>query len=831
VLEFRLLGPLEVRDGERLFDVRRKKQRALLAALALRAGDVVSTDRLVDELWGERAPRTARHALENYVSELRKIIGRDVILTRPSGYELHVEPDQVDVVQFERLVAEARGRGAGERAEKLTRALSLFRGPPLADLVFEPFAETEVPRLAELELAAREELVEAELELGRHADVVAVLEPLVAAHPFRERFRAQLMLALYRSGRQAEALAAYQEARRVLVEELGIDPSEELQELERGILRQDPDLRAPPRAREPTVAAPEPAPPPPRRPARKTVTIVFTELANAVALADELDPEPLRAVLDRYLDAARAAVERHGGTCGPVAGDAVLAVFGVPTTHEDDALRAVRAAVEMRDGVGVLNDGLLPEHSVFLEVRTAVNTGEVLVAPNGDPATGRAVTVAEQLEREARPGQIILGEQTYALLKDVVEAEEVAPPGSAPAYRLVELLPDVHGRTLRLDSPMVGRRRQLAALSAAFESAVTDRAFHLFTVLGPAGVGKSRLVREFVEGLGGIATVLHGRCLPYGEGITYWPLIEAIRDTGLAHEHRAEVTPEAVRSLFERLTRDSPLVAAFDDLQWAETAFLDLVEQVAESSREAPILVVCIARPELLDDRPTWGGGKLNASSVLLEPLTEAQSERLMDNLLGESDLAEPVRDYIVRTAAGNPLFVEELLATLVDRDVLLRKAGRWTTTEVAAIPVPPTIQALIAARIDRLPEGERMVLELASIDGKKVFHRGVVAELAPEELRADVDAHLGALVRKELVRPRPPDEDSFSFRHQLIRDAAYESMPMTSRAELHERLADFIERVEPSSVEVDELVGYHRERAQRYRAALGPVDQNVRPV
>jgi len=460
-----------------------------------------------------------------------------------------------------------------------------------------------------------------------------------------------------------------------------------------------------------------------------------------------------------------------------------------------------------------------------------VNTGEVLVAPNGDPATGRAVTVAEQLEREARPGQIILGEQTYALLKDVVEAEEVAPPGSAPAYRLVELLPDVHGRTLRLDSPMVGRRRQLAALSAAFESAVTDRAFHLFTVLGPAGVGKSRLVREFVEGLGGIATVLHGRCLPYGEGITYWPLIEAIRDTGLAHEHRAEVTPEAVRSLFERLTRDSPLVAAFDDLQWAETAFLDLVEQVAESSREAPILVVCIARPELLDDRPTWGGGKLNASSVLLEPLTEAQSERLMDNLLGESDLAEPVRDYIVRTAAGNPLFVEELLATLVDRDVLLRKAGRWTTTEVAAIPVPPTIQALIAARIDRLPEGERMVLELASIDGKKVFHRGVVAELAPEELRADVDAHLGALVRKELVRPRPPDEDSFSFRHQLIRDAAYESMPMTSRAELHERLADFIERVEPSSVEVDELVGYHRERAQRYRAALGPVDQNVRPV
>jgi len=825
VLEFRLLGPLEVRDGERVLDVRRLKQRALLAALALRAGDVVSTERLVDELWGERAPKTAKHALENYVSELRKILGKDVILTRPSGYELHVEPDQVDVAQFERLVAEASGKDVDERAERLGRALSLFRGPPLADLVFEPFAGTEAPRLAELELAAREELVEAELELGHHTQVVAVVEPLVALHPYRERLRAQLMLALYRCGRQAEALAAYQDARRILVEELGIDPGEELQELERSILRQDPVLRPPPRIAAPPRPAPEEAAPPPRRPARKTVTVVFAELANLAALADRLDPEPLRAVLDRYLDVVRTAVDRHEGTSGRLAGDAVLAVFGVPASHEDDALRAVRAAVEMREGVGVLNDGLLPEHGVFLEVRTALNTGEVLVTPDGDElATGRAVAVAEQLERAARPGQIVLGEPTYALVKDVVEAEPLpAETAVSGGFRLVELLGDVYGRPLRLDSPMVGRRRQLVSLSSAFENAVTDRALHLFTVLGTAGVGKSRLVREFVESIEGVAMVLQGRCIPYGEGITYWPLHEALRDAGHGEAELGDDPPAGVRTLFERLSRDRPLAVVLDDLQWAEPALLDLVEQVAESSREAPILVVCIARPELLDDRPTWGGGKLNASSVLLEPLNEAESERLMDNLLGESDLAEPVRDYIVRTAAGNPLFVEELLATLVDRDVLIREAGRWTTTEVPAIPLPPTIQALIAARIDRLPDGERMVLELASIDGKKVFHRGVVAELAPEELRADVDAHLGALVRKELVRPRPPDEDSFSFRHQLIRDAAYGSMPMTSRAELHERLAGWLERTPTGApVEVVEIVGYHRDQAQRYRTELG---------
>jgi DNA-binding SARP family transcriptional activator len=824
VFEIRLLGPFEVRDGDRVLTPRRQKQRALLAALALRAGEVVSMDRLVDELWGESSPKTAKHALENYVSELRKTLGKDVIETRPSGYVLRVEPGQIDVRRFDELVALARGRDAVERSRILGDALSLVRGEPLADLAFEPFAQREVVRLKELELSAREELLGAELELGRHRDVVPALELLVADHPFRERLRAQLMLALYRSGRQAEALAAYQDARHVLVEELGIDPNVELQELERQILRQDSDLQAPPSPpAEPTtsLASAQPS----RRQARKTITVVFTELANARTLAEELDPELLRAVLDRYLDIARAAVKRHGGSCVAVRGDELLAAFGVPTTHEDDAIRGVRAAVELREGVGVLNDGLLPEHGLYLEVRTAVNTGEVLVGPDDEDLTGRAVTVAEQLAREtAKPGQILLGGQTYDFVSAVVEIEELALAGSTRVFRLAELLPDTYGRTLRLDSPLVGRRRQLSALSAAVESAVLERTFHLFTVLGSAGVGKSRLVREFIESIGDVASVLQGRCLPYGEGITYWPLIEALRDggvvDGVAPIDAAEPSAALVQAQLERLAREHPLVLVIDDLHWAESALLDLIEGVAESSRGVPILTVCIARPELLDDRPSWGGGKPNANSILLEPLSAAESERLVDNLLGESDLADPVRDHIISAAEGNPLFVEELLATLVDSDVLRRESGRWTTTTVTAVPFPPTLLALISARIDRLPEAERTVLELASVEGHRDFHRGVAAELAPEELRADIDVHLLALVRKEVVRPTAAGDGGYSFRHQLIRDAAYESMPLQVRAMLHDRIADVIERAAPRGAEPD-LSEHHRKQAQKYRAVL----------
>jgi DNA-binding SARP family transcriptional activator len=827
VLEIRLLGPLEVRDDERDMTPRRQKQRALLAVLALKAGSAVSADRLVDDLWAERAPKTARHALENYVSELRRTLGKDLIETRPSGYLLRLAPECVDVVRFERLVADARREQRPEEREaRFGTALSLLRGEPLADLAFEPFAGAEIARLQELELGAREELLDARLELGHHAEIVGELERLVNSHPYRERFRAQLMVALYRAGRQADALAAYQAARHDLLEELGIDPGEELQHLERAILRQDPALRAPPRA---PRAAPEMGPAnAPVRPARKTVTIIHAELTNSAALAERLDAELLRAVLDRYLEISRAAVERHGGVCATLADGVTQAIFGLPSAHEDDALRGVRAAVELREGIGVVNDGLLLELGVFLEVQIGVSTGEVLVTPERQQlATGRAVTAARELERMALPGRILLGAATYELIGDAVEVEPA--DDTARAFRLVELLADTYGRPLRLDAALVGRRRALSALASSFEDAVADRALHLFTVLGTAGVGKSRLVREFVESIDGVATVLHGRCLPYGDGITYRPLTEALGEAALVLPDLENGLAEAVRHLLERLALERPLVLVLDDLHFAEPDLLGVVEHLARSSRTASILVVCVARPELLDSSPGWGGGNPNATTTLLEPLSEAETERLLDNLLGESDLPDAVRDYVLRTADGNPLFVEELLAMLVDRDILTRREGRWTTTELPAIPVPATIRALIEARIDRLAERERRALELASVVGKR-FERADVAELAGSELAADLDLELTALVRKELIRPHAAEPHRFSFRHQLIRDAAYASLPMQARAELHERLADIVDRPSSSTIERGELSAYHRDWARRYRDALGRGDPQPSP-
>jgi DNA-binding SARP family transcriptional activator len=810
-LDIRVLGPLEVlQDG---LDVtpRRKKERALLAVLALRPGELASADRLVDELWGESPPKTARHALENYVSELRQRLGRELIQTRAGGYVLDVEPGQVDLMRFETHIAASLHEAPAQRAKTLELALSMLRGEPLADLAFEPFALRELARIQELELTAREDLIQAKLELGRHLEVVPAIEPLVSAYPFRERLRGQLMVALYRSGRQAEALAAYQQAREVLVEELGIDPSKELQDLERAILRQDPDLEAPARraasaslSRISLAAA--------RGPSRKTVTVLFAGLADLGTLAESLDPEVLRAVLDRYVEAVHTGIERHGGTLATVVGDEVLAVFGAPTAHEDDPMRAVRAAFDVRSAIGVLNDALLPQHGVFLELRAAVETGEVLVGDGGESPTGPPVARARDLARgTARSGQIILGDRTHNLVRGVVEAESVAVGESdSRSVRLVSLVGDAQGRALRLDSPLVGRRRQLSALEAAFERAVTERRPQLVTVLGPAGVGKSRLAGEFIAGLRDVAGVRHGRCLPYGVADALGPLAEALGDF--------EPEEGAIRERLTEMSRERPLVIELDDLQWAAPELLDLVETFAASLRDAPILVVCIARSELLESRPTWPGGQGSATSLVLEPLSVAESERLVDNLLGESDLPDSLRDYVIDAADGLPLFVEELLASLVDREVLRMEGGRWTSTAVPSVEFPPTIQALIMSRMDRLTPEERAVIEVASVQGK-VFEEWGVAAVAPAQLLPHVDSSLNALVRKEIIRPTVGDAGEYAFRHQLVRDVVYSSVSHRRRSELHDGLADRAqERARGCSTE---LVRRHRDEAMRNRSAL----------
>ncbi|MGI9111580.1 MAG: BTAD domain-containing putative transcriptional regulator [Gaiellaceae bacterium] len=865
-MEFRILGPLEARTRSTSLSLGGPKQRAVLAQLLLRAGEVVSCERLVDGLWTE-PPETATKAVQVHVSQLRKALAPHVAIhTRARGYVLEVAAEDLDLSWFERLRAagmEAREAGdLGASASHLHAALALWRGQPLAEFAVEPFASVEASRLEELRLATLEERIDVDLELGRHGGLVSELEALVAENPLRERVRGQLMLALYRCGRQAAALECYREARGLLVEELGLEPGPALQRLERSILVQAPELElAPP-------PPPPSSPPPPasvrsQQPpleVRKTVTTIFCDVTGSTSLGEARDPEVMRRVMSRYFDEMRAALVGHGGTVEKFIGDAVMAVFGTPVLHEDDALRALRAALEMRERLAVLNDELEESFGVRLEIRIGVCPGEVVA---GDPTraetfvTGDSVIVAQRLEAAAEPGEILVAESTYRLARDAVRAESLEPlalKGKAKpvrAYRLLAL--DSAGpRTPRLRSPMVGRGRESRLLQDAFARAVQGRTCHLFTVLGPAGVGKSRLLSEGMTEIGGRARVLTGSCLSYGEGITFRPIAEIVAQAFGEDDPRAAIeaavggadaevvaervtsivgrdgsggTPEeafwAIRRLFEALAREQPLVVVFDDVNWAEPTLLDLIEHVADWVRDAPLLVVCTARPELLDERGSWGGGKHNATSIFLEPLTPPETARLARNLLGSGELQADLATRIERAAGGNPLFVEEMVALLLEEDLIRIDDGCWSAAgELRELPVPPSIQVLLAARLDLLPREERQVLERAAVEGQR-FRRSAVERLS-EESSARIAGALGALVRKELVRPAGDDE--FRFRHLLIRDAAYEALPKQLRGDLHERLARWLDERE----EENELVGYHLEQAARYRSELGRADRGL---
>jgi class 3 adenylate cyclase/tetratricopeptide (TPR) repeat protein len=546
---------------------------------------------------------------------------------------------------------------------------------------------------------------------------------------------------------------------------------------------------------------------------RKVVTVLFCDVVGSTSLGESTDPEAMRARMRRYFDDLRRIVERHGGTVEKFVGDAVMAVFGIPLAHEDDAMRAVRAASEMRQAVA--------EHG--LESRIGVNTGEVVVGGDAETlVTGDAVNVAARLEQSARPGETLLGAQTLVLVRDAVEASAVEPlelKGKAEpveAFRLLELAGDAAPLARRLDTPLVGRERERARLWRDYEDAVADRACRLFTLLGPAGIGKSRLVADFLERIDGSADVLRGRCLSYGEGITYWPLVEMLVPVGVDPESVVASTPEETRVAFRRLleTRAEarPQVVVVDDLQWAERVFVDLVEHVADVSRGAPIFVLCIARTELLDTRPDWGGGKLNATSLLLEPLDAAECDVLIDRLVGPAELDAETRRRIADVSGGNALYVEELVA-------MMRERERDTVLDL-----PPTIHALLQARLDLLADDERLVVGYAAVEGE-VFHRGSVAGLVPADVRDELAARLTGLVRKELIRPESaflPGEEAYRFRHLLIRDAAYASMPKELRAQLHERLAGWLESRAASVLELDEILGYHLEQAFRLRSELG---------
>jgi len=612
---------------------------------------------------------------------------------------------------------------------------------------------------------------------------------------------------------------------------------------------------------------------------RKTVTVLFSDLAGSTALGERIDPEQMRALMARYFAAMQAVIERHGGTVEKFIGDAIMAVFGIPVLHEDDALRAVRASVEMRQALDRFNANLATERGLTISTRTGINTGEVVAGTSDGGTTlvtGDPVNTAARLEQVAGADEILLGAATWQLVRDAVTVEPIeaiSAKGKAldvPAYRLVSVRTGAEGHTRRMDAPLVGRERELRILRQARERVVEDRAPQLFTLLGAAGVGKSRLVSEFLGALEGV-TVVSGRCLSYGDGITYWPLAEALksaagidesdsadaaraklhelvigeREGELLAERLGEVigltsagAPQeeifwAVRRSLEWIARRRPLVVVWDDIQWAEPTFLDLVEHLADWSRDAPLLLLAMARPELLDARPGWGGGKLNATTVLLEPLPAEATEGLINALPGGAALPSSLRRRIAEAAEGNPLFVEEMLAMLVDEGRLILASEGWEAAgDLKHVPVPPTITALLAARLERLGPGERGVAERASVVGR-IFERGAVLELTPPQDRSDLTAHLLALVRKELVRaesePGIGGDDAYRFRHLLIRDAAYGSLPKAERASLHEAFADWLERMVGDRLgEYEEIIAHHLEQAYGYRKELGDGDPAV---
>ena len=838
-MEYRVLGSLEVLDDSgHLLSLGGTRQQTVLGSLLLHAGSTVPLDRLVEEVW-ETPPETAAKTVQVYVSRLRRLLP-GAIETRSGGYALLLDGDRLDVTRFEQLADQGRsalGAAEWERAATLlTEALALWRGPALGGLPGAPLRR-EADRLDEARLQAVEDRIEADLGRGHERDVVPELRALIAEHPFRERLRAQLMRALFAAGRQTEALDVYRETRTLLDEELGLEPGAELRDLERRILSHDPGLEPEPAAAPVAVVAPEE----PVR-ARRPATIVFADVVDSTALGEDLDPESVHGILERYSEDARAIIERHGGTVEKFIGDAIVGFFGMDELHEDDALRAVRAAVELRESVWRLRDELA-KSGIELDVKLAVNSGDLFVGAGGGRetfATGDAVNVAARLEKLAEPGEILLGDRTYRLAEGALRAERLEPltvkghRAKVQAWRLLEL---ADGRSAggREETPFVGRTRELQTLRAAFDRARSERSCLLCTITGTAGIGKSRLAEELLREIGDSATVAIGRCLSYGEAITYHALVEIVQELAGEDPDRriaelvdspeeaelvtrrvratmgqsretatAEETFWAFRRLFEGAARERPLVAVVDDLHWGEPLLLDLLEYLVGFSSGVAIFVLCLARGELYETRPSWIVRSGLREVVQLGALDEDEAQRLVRSI-GDGELDAEDAAEIVHTGEGNPLFLEQLVAT---------------RAEAGGAVLPPNVQAVLTARVAGLDPAERTVLEHASVEGRN-FRWSTVAAFLPEHEHARLGQHLMGLVRRQLIQPDPAafaGEDSFRFSHVLIREAVYEGLPKERCSDLHERLAD---RLAAENAE-DEVIGHHLEQAFRCRAQLG---------
>jgi class 3 adenylate cyclase/tetratricopeptide (TPR) repeat protein len=572
---------------------------------------------------------------------------------------------------------------------------------------------------------------------------------------------------------------------------------------------------------------------------RKLATVLFVDLVGSTALVSGTDPEVARRRVQRYFDRVQRCVVTHGGIVEKFAGDAVMAAFGIPQAHEDDAERAVRAGLEILSSVAELG----------LDVRIGVESGQVVVdSVESTFATGEAVNIAARLQQAAPPNTIMMGPGAHRLTLGSFQVEDEGPVEvrglAEPVWAWRVICAQRTEAARRFTAPLVGRDAELELLENTYARAVRDRRAHLFTIYGEPGVGKSRLAREFIAGLES-ATVLFGRALPYGEGVTYSALSdmvkvaagiadddpledaleklreccpdEAVADLlGLASgvleavqaEHKQEEIAWAARAWAERLAEPQPLVLVFEDIHWAEEPLLELIEHLGSWVRDVPLLLLCLARPELLDIRASWGGGRVRATAIELEPLGEADSEVLIDALAADSGLPGAARQALLAKTEGNPLFVEETMRMLAEAN------GSGVDR------IPDTLQALIAARIDYLPPEQKALLQRAAVIGR-TFWAGAVARLADGD--ADIAPLLDELLRREFLlseqRSTISGEDAYRFKHVLIREVAYAGLSKTARASYHQRFAQWL--AERAGEELVEVRAYHLDQATSLLAEL----------
>ena len=867
-----LLGPIEAREasGARL-DIPRGRPLTLLALLLTRRDDVVPADAAAEALWPDRPPKDPRNALQLAVSRLRRALaGRagslaqpapDVVVGVAGGYALRLPAGWVDADRFETLAQAGRAQlarnEAADAAGTLRGALRMWRGPAFADVRDEPFAQASIGRLDELRMTALADRVDADLALRRHAQLVAELETLAGEHPLRERLRAQLMLALYGSGRQSEALAVYRDTRRMLIEELGVEPSRELRDAHQLVLRQG---ELPPMA--------GPAPPDTVRlraaARRRLLTCVVAVPHDVNRPGSQPDPEAVRATLLDLRSQIAGICDAYHGTVRDSDAAAFTIVFGWPHSRESDVLNAVVAAWQLVRGRTGGPAGRSAHQPLPLGVGVA--TGEVVTTPGAEAPflLGDLAERAAALARAARQGQVLVAPSTWPLVSHAAHGSP-APAGTtypgdhAAAVALDDI--DAHATSIRRrwEGPYIGRTAELGLLDAAF-SAVRDRgAGQLVTLLGEPGVGKTRLSLEFERLVRLDAIVLRGRCRLYDEGVPYRPFREIIeqaaggvapdqwlmsigvgqevRDVVLAvlgrgQERTGGQAAWAIGRVMAAITQRFPAVVIVDDVQHAAPEVLDLLEALAEPLQSMPVLMICLARPELPQDRPGWGRGWRRAATLTLPPLGDAESRLLLAQLIpegaGAADRGPPAatRSELVATAAGNPLFLEQLARHLQENP-----DGQTA--------FPPALHGLLASRLDQLPPDERTLLEHGAVEGDLFHLESVAAGPGPGGSAAirgpGLDRALDALIRRDLVAPVAGGglggRSAVGFRHRLIREAAYAMLTRSDRARLHEQHADWLSQLTPPELAGPARQASHLEQAHEHLLAIGDPERRTAAI